>query len=121
MIRFVSRKLIIPVGDTGTFTIPLLANIPSENGVAVFSIFNLQKRIHQQEQHIKGDTITFRLEHDQTKDFPVGTYNWDVKIYTNPQYNEKGLLINGDQVNSYYAAFELPKCEVVPFSQKERG
>lgn len=57
--------------------------------------------------------IEIRFEHQDTKEFPLGLYNWDIKIYTNPQYNSEGLLIDGDEVHSYYAAFSLPECEIV--------
>jgi len=39
MIRLVQRRLIIPRGDTGIFTIPVLAN-SNGVGVAVFSIID---------------------------------------------------------------------------------
>ena len=121
MIRLIQRRLVIPRGDTGFFTVPLLENIMDANAVAVFSIFNENKRLYQQIQPIGGNVLTFSLEHDDTKDFPIGIYNWDIKIYTKPQYNSKNELINGDEVHSYYAAFELPKCEVVPYEINERG
>lgn len=121
MIRLIKDRLVVPKGDTGSFTVPLLENISTDNAVAVFSIFNLNGRLYQQIQPIEGSIITFNLGHNDTNDFPIGKYNWDVKIYTNPQYNAANVLINGDQVHSYYAAFELPICEVVPFTLNERG
>ncbi len=99
----------------------MLENVSRENAIAVLSIFNAQEVIYQQTQPINSDTITFTFEHEDTKNLRIGNYNWDVKIYTNPQYNNNNILINGDQVHSYYAAFKLPICEIVPFSLYKRG
>ena len=40
MIRLIQRRLIIPRGDTGSFSIPVLKN--STDNIAVFTIFNEQ-------------------------------------------------------------------------------
>jgi len=39
MIRLINRRLIIPRGDTGTFTVPLIASATAAD-VAVFTIFD---------------------------------------------------------------------------------
>lgn len=111
MIRFAQRRLIIPQGDTGAFSLPAQGYTPNVEMVAVFSIFNLEKRIFQKEIHVDSDMISIDFTHEETKDLPVGLYNWDIKMYINPSYKE-GLLIDGDEVNSYYAGFELPECEI---------
>lgn len=56
--------------------------------------------------------ITINFTHNDTKNLPIGLYNWDIKIYTNPQRDDSGLLIDGDEVDSYYAGFKLPECEI---------
>lgn len=99
----------------------MLSNVSKTNALAVFSIFSDKETIYQQEQPVNEDTITFTLAHEDTMNLSIGTYYWDVKIYINPQYNKDNKLINGDIVHSYYAAFKLPECEVVPFSLNKRG
>ena len=39
MIRLIKRRLIIPRGDTGSFTIPTLTTV-EQGDVAVFSVFD---------------------------------------------------------------------------------
>ena len=122
MIRLINRRLIIPRGDTGSFTIPSLMKVaPETNIIAVFSIFNEIERIWTKEYEVQNDTITVEFQHEDTKDLPLGKYNWDIKIYINPQYNDSGLLIDGDEVHSYYAGFKLPDCEITlaPFHEKK--
>lgn len=110
MIRLVQRRLIIPQGDSGHFAIPALAS--GDNIIAVFSIFNNYTRIWTHEYPIENGMIKIRFEHEDTVNFPIGKYNWDIKIYTNPMHDENGLLIDGDEVDSYYAGFSLPECEI---------
>ena len=119
MIRVVQRRLIIPRGDTGTFTLPVLPGTESED-VAVFSIYDpLHKEVIFQKLCTKEDngfTVNFTHE-DTVKLEPSNSYAWDVKVYHNPEYEDESTIpINGEAINSYYAAFSLPICEVREFS-----
>ena len=42
---------------------------------------------------------------------PVGKYFWDIKAYKNPTFID-GELVDGEEVDSYYAAYSLPVCEI---------
>lgn len=88
--------------------------------IAVFSIFNEEQRVWTKEFPIENGLVTIEFTHQDTKDFPIGSFYWDIKIYTNPQYDENGLLIDGDEVHSYYAGFTLPQCEIAlaPYHEK---
>ena len=122
MIRLAQRRLIIPRGDTGQFSVPaLIQAIPGKTMIAVFSIFNDKERIWTKEYEIKDGMVKIRFEHEDTVDLPLGKYFWDIKIYVNPQRDESGLLIDGEQVDSYYAGFKLPECEIMPAPYHMRG
>lgn len=117
MVRLIQRRLIIPRGDTGSFSIPALIT-PNDGNIAVFSIIDLktQTNIFQKEVSPSNDTVTIEFEHKDTVNLPVGKYVWDIKIYKNPEYatideNEQ-VLINGEVVDSYYSAYNLPICEI---------
>ena len=115
MIRLAQWRLKIPQGDTGAFSLPALISYNSEvETLAVFSIFNERERIFVKEIPVTSDMVTVSFTHQDTKDLPIGKYNWDIKIYINPQHDENGLLIDGDEVHSYYAGFKLPECEIAP-------
>ena len=113
MIRMIARKLLLPRGDTGNFTISLLASHTSQNTVAIFSILNLitNEIIYQDEAIIEDRTVRVNFTHEQTKNLPLGQYVWDIKVYTNPEY-KNNKLINGETVDSYYAGFSYPVCEI---------
>lgn len=121
MIRVVQRRLIIPRGDTGNFTLPLLPGA-EQGDVAVFSIYDplmqevvLQKKVKAMDE----DAITFNFAREDTINLePSRRYEWDVRIYHNPRYedDEEGdeytIPVNGDTIDSYYSAYRLPICEI---------
>lgn len=118
MIRLIQRRLIIPRGDTGSFTIPTLGDV-SNGDVAVFSIYDAltHKTVFEKQVPATEDIITIPFVHNDTVNLEPKKYLWDVKIYHNPQYDEESLLINGEEINSYYAAFSLPICEIREVAQ----
>lgn len=120
MIRLIQRRLIIPRGDTGSFTIPVQGTV-EDGDLAVFSIFDPMTRTTVLEKEInftgQEDVLNISFEQADTVNIAPKKYVWDVKIYKNPQRDEESLLIGGDEVNSYYAAFSLPICEIKEVAQ----
>lgn len=112
MIRLIQRRLIILKGDTGSFTIPVL-NSTDVNDILIFSIFDPfeYKVIFQKRVIPDGKVINISFSHDETFDLPSGKYAWDIKYYKNPIL-EDGEIVDSEEVNSYYAAFTLPICEI---------
>ena len=100
MIRLIQRKLIIPRGDTGSFSIPVLAT-KNTGDVAVFTIFDsmTKTRMFQKIVEIEGDVISIAFSHNDTVNLKPGKYFWDIKFYSNPQFVEDEL-VNGDEVDS---------------------
>ena len=112
MIRLVGKKLIIPRGDTGSFSVPLVTTFdPSDK--AIFSILDekTQKVIQRIECVISEEALTVNFTHYDTVNLPIGKYYWDIKSYKNPEIVD-GELVNGTEVDSYYAAYSLPVCEI---------
>lgn len=119
MIRLIQRRLIIPRGDTGSFTIPLQGTV-GENDTVIFFIYDpmTKKQVSSIKGEIENDVITINFTPDKTINLDPRKYYWDIVIYKNPEYEEgdeqsKELPpINGEEINSYYAAFSLPICEI---------
>ena len=112
MIRLIQRRLIIPRGDTGTFTIPVI-NASNPGDIAVFTIFDTLKeiKVFQKIVEVSGDVITIKFTHEDTVNLPAGKYVWDIKFYSEPVI-EDNVLVSGKEIDSYYAAFQLPQCEI---------
>ena len=113
MIRLIQRRLIIPQGDTGSFTIPVLPGLKAGD-IAVFTIFDMttKSKVYQKVFNDFDETLTVRFEHEDTANLPAGKFYWDIKIYQEPIYDEDNNLIGGKEVDSYYAAYALPECEI---------
>ncbi len=123
MIRLIQRRLIIPQGDTGTFTIPTQGTV-STGDKAILSIYDnlLHKVIVEKTIDATEETLTFNFEMEDTITAIDGTeiepddrgnrYSWDVTILRNPTYDENEKLIHADDIDSYYAGFVLPACVI---------
>lgn len=111
MIRLIQRRLIIPRGDTGSFSIPVLKN--NTDNIAVFTIFDetTKTRMFQKMIQSEGDVINIAFTHSDTVNLKPGKYVWDIKYYSNPEFIDDEL-VNGEEVDSYYAGFSLPVCEI---------
>ena len=119
MIRLIQRKLIIPQGDTGTFTIPTQGTV-SEGDVAIFSIYDTltHTTILEKEINATQEALTFNFATEDTLKIEPderevgGRYRWDITIRRDPLYDENENLIHYNSVDSYYAAFGLPVCVI---------
>ena len=112
MIRMIQRRLIIPRGDTGSFSVPYLKTI-NAGDIAVFTIFDIKTntKLFQKIIRAEGDVLTIAFSHSDTVNLKPGKYFWDIKYYTNPQIADD-ILIDGEEIDSYYAGFTLPECEI---------
>ena len=115
MIRVVQRRLIIPQGDTGEFSIPTQGTV-SEGDVAILAIYDnlthttkLEKKINATEEILVFNFTTEDTINIEPTDNP-GRYSWDIVIMRNPQYDSQDQLIGYQYTDSYYAAYKLPPC-----------
>ena len=115
MIRLIQRRLIIPQGDTGTFTIPMQGTM-QEGDKALISIYdNLMHTVVLEKEMVPNEnTLSYTFASEDTigiePDDRGSRYSWDVTIQRNPLYDENQQLIHYDSVDSYYAAYGLPPC-----------
>lgn len=113
MIRLLKRRLIIPRGDTGSFSIPTLGAI-EDGDLAVFGIFDplTHETVVLKTIYATPTTLTFTLKMEDTIDLEPKKYNWDITIYHKPEFDEDGEFIGAAETNSYYSAYKLPICEI---------
>lgn len=118
MIRLIQRRLIIPRGDTGSFFIPSLPGV-KEGDIAIFSIYDALTKttIFEKSIPVTADELEISLTHEDTVKLKPNKYLWDIKIYSEPVYDEDGILVGGTKIDSYYAAFSLPICEIREVAQ----
>ena len=109
MIRIIGRRLIIPKGDTGFFSLPNFG-VYVQKDIVVFSVTVplTRKTIIEKIIDASGDGLLIEFEKEDTEKLAAGSYFWDIKLYLKPIYDEDGLLIDAAEINSYYSAFEEP-------------
>jgi len=111
MIRLIGRKLIIPQGDTGTFTIPTQGAV-NEGDIAILSIYDnlTHETVLEKTIPATNDVLEFQFETSDTipiePDDRGNRYTWDVTIRRSPVEGVYG------ETDSYYAAFSLPPCVI---------
>ena len=115
MIRLIQRRLIIPQGDTGTFTIPIQGTMGA-NDVAILSIYDplTQKTVKNMTGVVDStnNVLNFNFVPADTLDIePSKRYLWDITIYRTATFVE-GKITSASSIDSYYAAFKLPTCEI---------
>ena len=112
MIRLIQRRLIVPRGDTGTFSIPVLAG-KKLGDLPIFTVFDplTHRKIFEKVMQLSNGVLNMELTHGDTVNLPVGQYVWDIKFYSDPVFMD-GVLVSGSEVDSYYSAFALPECEI---------
>lgn len=103
MIRLIQRRLIIPQGDTGTFTIPTQGTV-EQGDKAIFAIFDnlTHQTVLEKEIDATNETLSFSFASSDTINLEPDDrgyrYSWDI------------TLIRANSIDSYYAAFGLPPC-----------
>lgn len=119
MIRLIQRRLIIPQGDTGNFTIPTQGEV-NTGDKAILSIYDnlTHKVIREIEIDATPETLTFYFGPNDTlvtndgepiePDDRGSRYSWDVTIIRQVEING----VNTVDIDSYYAAFGLPACVI---------
>lgn len=115
MIRLINRRLIIPQGDTGSFSIPTQGEVTTGDK-AIFSILDTltNKVVCEKIIEATNDILNFDFTHEDTCDIEPSDkrYVWDVTICRNPIYDEDGTIISAGSIDSYYSAFKLPECHI---------
>ena len=118
MIRLIGRKLIIPQGDTGSFTIPTLGTIDAGDK-AIFAIYDNLTHVTVCEKSIEiiepSETLVFNFVPEDTINIEADDkgrrYTWDIVIMRKP-YQDENDNTQYEEVDSYYAAFKLPPCAI---------
>ena len=123
MIRLIGRKLIIPQGDTGTFTIPTQGTV-STGDKAILSIYDnlTHTTILEKSIDATNETLTFTFESNDTIKMQDDTsiepddrgyrYSWDITLLREPQYDLQNNITGYGDIDSYYAGFALPPCVI---------
>lgn len=76
--------IIISRGDTATLDLTFSGDIPSHQGDLVVMALKStprDKTARWEKVAAGGETVSFRIEPEDTKNLPFGTYYWDARIF----------------------------------------
>ena len=109
-------QITLPQGDTLLFKMNLTGEVFPEGSMAVFGICNTKgASIFRKQFPVQDNTIIIWLANADTRTLPVGKYRWDVRIVTDPEYGEDGVVRcedESDNVISIFSGSGMPTFEV---------
>lgn len=110
-----SKAIALPTGDTLDLTLTLKTSgrpaIIPPGSAAVFGICRPRasgayEYVFCKTFPIEGSVIAIRLTNADTRDLRPGTtYAWDVRVVTDPEYDEQGNARCGDDTDSVVSVF----------------
>lgn len=111
MLRTRFRTIHIPRGDTGLISLPNVAPYEQDGSIAILFVYDESQRkaVLTKQTSAEDENLMFSFAPEDTANLEEKTYLWDVKIYKRPTYDEDGNLAGADQIDSIYAAYELPE------------
>lgn len=111
MIRTIGTRIIIPKGDTGSFTLPIKKENLLDSDIAIFSVkdYLTSTTVIEKNINIVENQVLVHIEHEDTAKLAAGKYFWDIKVYHRPDYDEEGNIVDALEIDSYYSAFEQPQ------------
>ena len=96
-------------GDTGEVTVKVTGHTFLSDDRALFTVKDPSgSKIIQRVYEMDDNEFTITFENSDTDYLAPGTYSWDVRYVTNPQYDpDSGEIINGDGVSTPGSPYAL--------------
>ena len=106
-----THKIVLPVGDTMDFVI----NVTSDAYHAiVFAIYNRADGtdLLRVPAEIVDGAAHIRLATEHTRDLEPGKYKWNLRLVTNPEYDENGNIMLQDITDDAMTVFGPENSEI---------
>lgn len=107
MVRIIGTRIIIPKGDTGSFSLPRQETNTNYAKFIVQDPLTLENVI-EKEITLVDNYFVVDLTSEDTRELPAKKYFWDIKSYYEPSFDEDGILVDALEIHSYYSAFKHP-------------
>lgn len=103
----------LPRGDTLCMKIDFTGGEFPEGTVVIFGVCSSRdgRTLLSKVFKIVDNSVVIRLSNVDTRKLPVNTYRWDLRIVTDPEYNEDGSVYcndNSDDVMSLFSGGGMP-------------
>ena len=106
-----TKEITLPKGDTLAFRVKLNGPEIPENTVGVLGICSVDRRgepketVFAKEFPVRENGVTVFLSNQDTRELAAGTYDWDLRLVTDPEYNEDGSVRCDDASDNVLSIF----------------
>lgn len=112
-----SGRITCPRGDTGALRFSFSGAITLKPGdMLVFGLYSPTAKetvLRKQVEIVDGSALLLFTNAD-TRDLPAGSYKYNLRVVTDPEYDENGLVICTDTTDNVLSVYnELPKFELL--------
>lgn len=108
----ITLDVVLPVGDTMQFCV----NVANDAyHVVIFAIYdrNDGADILRVPVEIVDGAANIRLTSAHTRDLPAGRYKWNLRLVSDPEYDENGNVIVEDESDNVVTVFG-PENDAIP-------
>jgi hypothetical protein len=114
-----TRKVTISAGDTMDLGV-------RTNGKYDAVIFAVYDRAAKQDlltvpAQIEGGTAHIRLANRHTRDLPEGRYKWNLRMVSDPEYDENGNVIADEDSDNVMTVFGPENADIPDFVIRRTG
>lgn len=115
-----TKAITLPCGDTMNLRLKLT---DIQFDAAVFAIFNQKtgEDILKKSVKIAGGVANIRLSNADTRDLEPGSYNWNLRLISDPAYGEDGEIVADEDSDDVVTAFGPEKSNVPKFTLVRNG
>ena len=111
-----SGRITCPRGDTGAlrFTFNGLTLKPGD--MLVFGLYNptSKQTILRKQVEIVDGAAQLLFTNADTRDLPAGSYKYNLRIVTDPEYDDNGSVVCADNTDNVMSIYnDLPKFELL--------
>ena len=112
-----SGRITCPRGDTGALRFTFSGAITLKPGdMLVFGLYSPTAKetvLRKQVEIVNGSALLLFTNAD-TRDLPAGSYKYNLRVVTDPEYDENGLVACADTTDNVLSVYnELPKFELL--------
>ena len=111
-----SGRITCPRGDTGALRFTFTGMTLKPGDMLVFGLYNptLKQTVLRKQVEITNGSALLSFTNADTRDLPAGSYKYNLRVVTDPELDENGLVICADQTDNVLSIYnELPKFELL--------
>lgn len=112
-----SGRITCPRGDTGALNFTFSGAISLKPGdMLIFGLYSptTKETLLRKQVEIVDGAALLLFSNADTRDLPTGSYKYNLRIVTDPEYGENGLVICADATDNVLSIYnDLPKFELL--------